>query len=140
VVKKAAQELAEKEEREWVIIDGAPGIGCPVIASLSEIDCAIVVTEPTLSGLHDAKRVIEVANHFKIPVRMVINKCNLNSEMTERIEEYCRTNSIPLLARIEFDKTVVDAMVEGKTIVEYSDGKTKQTIKKMWNTIKEEIQ
>jgi len=110
------------------------------IASLSGIDCAIVVTEPTLSGLHDAKRVIEVANHFKIPVKMVINKHNLNSEMTEKIEEYCHVNSIPLLAKIEFDKTVVDAMVAGKTIVEYSDGKTKQMIEKMWNAIKEKLQ
>ena len=70
---------------------------------------------------------------------MVINKYNLNSEMTERIEGYCRADSIPVLAKIEFDKTVVDAMVEGKTVIEYSDGKTKQTIKKMWHTMKDEL-
>jgi len=140
IVKKTAQELAERENRDWVIIDGAPGIGCPVIASLSGIDCAIVVTEPTLSGLHDAKRVIEVADHFKVPVKMVINKHTLNSEMTEKIAEYCRAYSIPLLAKVGFDKTVVDAMVEGKTIVEYSDGETKDRIEEMWNTIKDEFQ
>jgi MinD superfamily P-loop ATPase len=84
LVRKKAKELAEKNNCDWVIIDGAPGIGCPVIASLSGIDCALVVTEPTLSGIHDAIRVIDVAKHFGIAVKLVINKYYLNTEFQKK--------------------------------------------------------
>jgi len=84
LVRKKAKEIAEEINADWVIIDGSPGIGCPVIASVSGVDCALVVTEPTLSGLHDAKRVIEMARHFKIPVLLVVNKYDLNIDMTEK--------------------------------------------------------
>ncbi len=136
LVRKQAKELAEKENCDWVIVDGAPGIGCPVIASLSGIDCAVVVTEPTLSGLHDADRVIKVASHFKTPVKLVINKYDLNEEMTEKIEQYCRDNTIQLIGRLKFDKSVVSAMVEGKTIIEYAHSKIKDSIGDIWDSIK----
>lgn len=135
LVRKQAKELAEKQKCDYVIIDGPPGIGCPVIASLSGIDCALVVTEPTLSGLHDAKRVIEVAQHFKVPVKLVVNKWDLNSNMTEQIEEYCGQNSISVAGRIPFDKTIVEAMVEGKTVVEYSNGGLKEIIEDIWKQL-----
>jgi MinD superfamily P-loop ATPase len=135
LVRKQAKELAEKENCNWVIIDGAPGIGCPVIASLSGIDCALVVTEPTLSGLHDASRVIEVARHFQVPSRLVINKYDLNPEMSEKIEEYCAKNAVPLIGKIKFDKTVVEAMVEGKTIMEYKDTPVKNQIRWIWEKL-----
>jgi len=135
LVRKKAKELAEKKNCDWVIIDGAPGIGCPVIASLSGVDCALVVTEPTLSGLHDAIRVIDVAKHFGTSVKLVINKYDLNTEMSEKIEEYCHKNGISLIGKIKFDKTVVEAMVEGKTIMEYKDTKIKEEIIKIWETL-----
>ncbi|MCD4778931.1 MAG: ATP-binding protein [Candidatus Omnitrophica bacterium] len=135
LVRAKAKELAEKENCDWIIIDGPPGIGCPVIASLTGIDCALVVTEPTLSGLHDAKRVIEVARHFKVPVKLVINKYSLNADMTKQIEEYCRQNNIPVAGRIPFDRTIVAAMVEGKTIIEYSNGKFKEMINDIWKKL-----
>jgi len=119
LVRKQAKELALKINCDWVIIDGAPGIGCPVIASLSGIDCAVVVTEPTLSGLHDALRVIEVTKHFNVSSRLVINKYDLNPDMSEKIEEHCAKNGISLIGKVRFDKTVVEAMVEGKTIMAY---------------------
>jgi len=106
LVRKKAKELAEKNKADWVIIDGTPGIGCPVIASLSGIDCALVVTEPTLSGLHDAARVIELARHFSVPVKMIINKYDLNLKMSENIEKYCREKQIELVGKIGFDKIV----------------------------------
>ncbi|MGB3113344.1 MAG: ATP-binding protein, partial [Candidatus Omnitrophota bacterium] len=87
LVRQKAKEIAEKQRFDWVIIDGSPGIGCPVIASLSGVDFALVVTEPTLSGLHDADRVIKVARHFNIPVKVVINKYDLNVDMTNRIKD-----------------------------------------------------
>lgn len=137
LVRKQAKIIAEKNNLDWIIIDGAPGIGCPVIASLSGIDCALVVTEPTLSGLHDASRVIEVTKHFKVPAKLIVNKYDLNPEITEQIENYCINNKISLIGRIPFDKSVVEAMVEGKTIIEYKDSKVKDEIKEIWEKLKE---
>ncbi|MFH1645688.1 MAG: P-loop NTPase [Candidatus Omnitrophota bacterium] len=135
LVRTKAKDLAQAEECDWVIIDGAPGIGCPVIASLSGIGLAVVVTEPTLSGLHDAKRVIEVTDHFNVSSGVVINKFNLNLDMSEQIEEYCRGNNIQLLGKVSFDKSVVQAMVNGKTIIEYSDSNVKREIVDIWKNI-----
>ncbi|MGE4356965.1 MAG: P-loop NTPase [Candidatus Omnitrophota bacterium] len=139
LVRKKAKELAEKNNCDWVIVDGAPGIGCPVTASLSGIDCAVVITEPTLSGLHDAIRVIEVAKHFGAPAKLVINKYDLNSEMTEKIEEYCHENGISLIGKIRFDKSIVEAMTEGKTIMEYKkETEVKEEISQIWRRITQE--
>ena len=135
LVRKKAKELAEKNNCDWVIIDGAPGIGCPVIASLSGIDYAVVVTEPTLSGLHDALRVIEVTKHFNVPSRLVINKYDLNPDMSKKIEEHCGKNGISLIGKVRFDKTVVEAMVEGKTIMEYKDTPVKDEIIRIWEKL-----
>jgi MinD superfamily P-loop ATPase len=134
LVRQKAKEIAEKENSDWVIIDGSPGIGCPVIASLSGVDFALVVTEPTLSGLHDADRVIKVARHFKVPVKVVVNKHDLNIDMTERITDYCAENNIPLAGKIPFDESVVESMVQGKTITEYKDSNAKKEVIKIWNT------
>jgi len=139
LVRQKAKELAEKQSCDWVIVDGAPGIGCPVIASISGIDCALVVTEPSLSGLHDADRVINVAKHFRVPVKLVINKYDLNIEMTEKIEKYCRNNQIQLLGKVGFDKSIVEAMVEAKTIIEYPDGKAKEEISRIWDKLQKEL-
>ena len=139
LVRKQAKELAEKRGADWVIVDGAPGIGCPVIASLSGIDCAVVVTEPTLSGLHDADRVIGVAKHFGIVTKLIVNKHDLNSDMTRKIKRYCKDNKIDVVGIIPFDRSMVEAMVEGKTIIEYSNGKTKKEIIKIWETVQEKL-
>jgi len=139
LVRKQAKDLAEKKNCDWIIVDGAPGIGCPVIASLSGIDCAVVITEPTLSGLHDADRVINVAKHFKIETRLVINKYSLNLDMTKEIEKYCKEHNVGLIGKISFDKSVVKAMVRGKTIIEYQDGKIKDEIINIWEKLEKEL-
>ena len=139
LVRQKAKELAEEQKCDWVIVDGAPGIGCPVIASLSGVDCAIIVTEPTLSGLHDADRVINVAKHFRTPVKLVINKYDLNIDMTEKIDKYCQDNNVELLGKIGFDESIVKAMVEGKTIIEYPDGEAKGEISKIWGSLQKQI-
>ena len=135
IVRDKAREVAEEQDQEWVLIDGAPGIGCPVIASLSGVDCALVVTEPTLSGLHDAERVIAVAHHFNIPVMVVVNKYDLNVNMTERIECYCTDNDIPVVGKLKFDESIVRSMIEGKTIVEYANGETKAAVVEIWDSM-----
>ena len=139
LVKNKAKELVEKDDLDWVIIDGSPGIGCPVIASISGVNCALVVTEPTMSGLHDADRVIQVANHFNVPVKMVINKHDLNLDTSEIIAAYCRKNKIQLIGKIPFDKSVVEAMVERKTIVEFTDGKVKDEICSIWDKLQKDL-
>jgi MinD superfamily P-loop ATPase len=139
LVKQKARGLAEESGRDLILIDGSPGIGCPVIASLSGVDCAVVVTEPTISGLHDAGRVVEVAKHFDVPVKAVVNKFDLNEEMTGRIEKYCKKNGIRVLGKIPFCESVVRAMVEGKTVVEYKTSEAKEAILKIWETLSEDL-
>ncbi|MDD5596067.1 MAG: P-loop NTPase [Candidatus Omnitrophica bacterium] len=134
-IRQIAKELAEEQSMDYVIIDGPPGIGCPVIASLSGVDCALIVTEPTLSGLHDAKRVMEVAKHFNIPVKLVVNKYDLNLLMTQSIEEFCRNQGVPLIGKIAFDRTVVKALVAGKTIVEYAECAAGDEVRKVWEDL-----
>ncbi len=135
LVRDKAKDIAKDKNHNWVIIDGSPGIGCPVIASISGVDCALIVTEPTLSGLHDADRVIKVARHFNVPVKLVVNKYDLNIDVTEKIERYCRDNSVEFIGKIAFDRSVVEAMVEGKTIVEYVKTDTKDNIIEIWDRI-----
>ena len=135
-VRTKARELAETAGASWVIIDGSPGIGCPVIASLSGIDTALVVTEPTLSGLHDADRVIQVARHFGIPVMLLINKYDLNRDVTEKIERYCLDNEVACIGKVPFDKSVVNAVVQGKTVVEFCGPEIKDIYTDIWDTLK----
>ena len=139
LVRKQAKELADKKNADWVLVDGAPGIGCPVIASLSGIDCAVVVTEPTLSGLHDADRVMRVAKHFGILAKLIVNKYDLNIDMTKKIAQYCNDNNVDLIGRISFDKGVVEAMVLGKTIIEYKSGQARREIVSAWQVLQNKL-
>ncbi len=135
-IRQIAKEIAEKKALDYVIIDGPPGIGCPVIASLSGVDCALIVTEPTLSGLHDAERVMEVTRHFNIPVKLAVNKYDLNTAVTKKIEAFCRERDVPVVGKIPFDKTVVEALVEGKTIVEYAACPAANEVKNIWEGLR----
>jgi MinD superfamily P-loop ATPase len=139
LVRSQAKMLAEQNNSDWILIDGSPGIGCPVIASLSGVDCALVVIEPTLSGLHDALRVIEVAQHFGIMTKAVINKYDLNTDMADKIESACREKKTDVVGRVSFDKAVVQAMVEGKTIIEASDSLAKQQLISIWENFKKQL-
>ncbi|MFA5115390.1 MAG: ATP-binding protein [Candidatus Omnitrophota bacterium] len=134
-IREVARALAEKQSLDYVIIDGPPGIGCPVIASLSGVDCALIVTEPTLSGLHDAGRVMEVAGHFKIPTKVVVNKYDLNPAITSRIEDFCRSRGAPVIGRIAFDAGVVRALVRRKNIIESGDCAVRDELRKIWENL-----
>ena len=139
LVKQKAGQLAKSQMAEWVIIDGAPGIGCPVIASIAGVDFAVVVTEPTLSGLHDTKRVIQVVRHFGKPAKLVINKFDINLDITKQIEKYAQDNQIQLLGKIHFDDSVVKSMVEAKTIIESASSRARQEIISIWQNIEKEV-
>ncbi len=140
LVRQQAKELAEKNGLDYVISDGPPGIGCPVISSLSGVSLALIVTEPTLSGIHDMERVLDVCKHFGIPAMVCINKYDLNDRNTTAIKDYCRENGVDVAAMIPFDNAVTEAMVKGVSIVEDSDGKVAREIKGLWQKIDRRLQ
>lgn len=117
-VKKKASKKGKESNADWVLIDGSPGIGCPVIASLTGADMALLVTEPTLSGFADLKRVIEVVQHFNIPAGLVINKFDLNLEITDKIEEYCKKEDIELMTKIPYSRVIVESLKKGELFVD----------------------
>ncbi|KPL18812.1 MAG: (4Fe-4S)-binding protein [candidate division Zixibacteria bacterium SM23_81] len=139
VVRQNAKLLAEKEGLDLVLVDGAPGIGCPVISSIAGATAVLVVTEPTLSGLHDMKRVVDLAAHFHIPALVCVNKFDLNPELTGQVEDFCRGRKLKLMGRIPYDTVVTKAMVQGKTVVEYSSGLVAKEIEKLWRHISYEL-
>lgn len=120
IVRQNAKVIAKKENIDLVIIDGSPGIGCPVIASISGVDAALLVTEPTLSGIHDLGRVLQLLCHFKVAAFVCINMHDINPSNTEKIEEFCKMHGVETVGRIPFDPKVTQAMVNGKTIIEYA--------------------
>lgn len=120
IVRTKAKEVAELNNLETIILDGPPGIGCPVISTITGVDYVVIVTEPTLSGLHDLKRTLEVTAHFKVPTRVIVNKFDLNAEMAQQIEDYCAEQDVKTIAKIPFDTQVVEAMIQCKSIVEHA--------------------
>jgi MinD superfamily P-loop ATPase len=135
VVRQQAKKIAEEQALDYIISDGPPGIGCPVISSLSGASLALLVTEPTLSGIHDLERVIGVCRHFGVPALVCINKYDLNGDNTQRIEAYCSTQSVEVASKIPFDNVVTEAMVHGVPVVEYTDGNVSQEISTLWQKI-----
>jgi MinD superfamily P-loop ATPase len=140
LVREQAKELAGKNGLDYIISDGPPGIGCPVISSLSGVSLALIVTEPTLSGIHDMERVLGVCQHFGVPVIVCINKYDLNDENTIAIHDYCRKNGVEVAAMIPFDNAVTEAMVKGISVVEYTDGRVAREIKSLWQYIDRKLQ
>ena len=136
VVRNDAIKIAEEKNKDLIIIDGPPGIGCPVISSITGVDLVLIVTEPSLSGIHDLKRITNVTFHFKIPAVVCINKYDVNVYNTKDIEKYCLYNKIPLVGKIPYDISMSRSMVEEKTIFEYYNGILCLEIKKMWEKIR----
>ena len=118
LVKQKAYELGKEKNAKLLLIDGSPGIGCPVIASASGANLVILVTEPSLSGLHDLKRILGVVRHFRIPAYLVINKADINEKVSEKIEAFAAQEQLPVLGRIPYDRKVTEMMVVGKSAVE----------------------
>jgi len=135
VVRNNAKKLAEEKKKDLIIIDGPPGIGCPVISSITGVDLVLIVTEPTLSAIHDLERIIGVAHHFKILAVVCINKYDINLDNTEKIERYCKSNNIDVVGKLPYDTIVTKSMIHEKTVVEYSKGNFPEKIIKMWNKV-----
>lgn len=140
LVRSKASELAVQKGRGLLLVDGPPGIGCPVISSLTGASAVLAVAEPTVSGHHDLERVLDLTDHFDLPGSVVINKADLNPQGTEEIESFCRQRGVPILARVPFHPDVVGAMVNGKTIPEYSkDERLLAALQTLWDGLAAEF-
>ena len=137
VVRDQALALAEEMGASLVIVDGPPGIGCPVIASVTGADLVLAVTEPSVSGVHDLERAAELVGGFGLPLAVCINKSDLNEDMTLHIREVCATRGWPVVGELDYDVAVVRAQVEAKSIVEYGGSVVADQIQKMWDVLED---
>jgi len=120
-VRKEAKRIAVERGSDWIIVDGSPGTGCPVIASITGADTVVVVTEPTLSGQHDLERVASLTRHFDIPLCVCVNKADINPAQAEETSRWCERNSIPFLGMIPYDRDVTRAQIRGESVIEYQE-------------------
>ncbi len=135
-IRQEAKEIARKFHAEIIITDGPPGIGCPVISSVTGADLVVAVTEPTLSGWHDLERLIDLVGQFHTPIKVIINKYDLNEEMAFAIETKLNDKEIEILGKIPYDESIVYALLEGKTINEFeSRGRVANELNKMWSKL-----
>ncbi len=134
-VRREARRIAEERVSDWILVDGPPGIGCPVIASVAGATLVLAVTEPTLSGGHDLERVLALARHFEIPSAVCVNKWDLNPGMAERIERTAAAAGAAVLERIPYDRCVTAAQVNGKPVVENGDCPAAGGIRQLWEDV-----
>ncbi|MEE4218261.1 MAG: ATP-binding protein [Xanthomonadales bacterium] len=133
-VKKVAREVAKSENKNWILVDGPPGVGCPVISSLSGASLAVLVTEPTVAGLHDLRRVQQLVKAFGIKSSCVINKADLNPDVRGNLRRFLAEEKIPVLAEIPYNEQFTSAMTNGKTIVEWDAG-LEQQVRGCWEKV-----
>jgi MinD superfamily P-loop ATPase len=134
MVRQEARLIANEGNHSLVIVDGPPGIGCPVIASLTGATLVLAVTEPTVSGEHDLQRVLSLTRHFKIPTAICVNKWDINPEMTDRIEAAARQAGARVVGRIRYDRAVTQAQMEEKAVVETA-APCVEDIKAIWSQL-----
>ena len=139
LVRTQARQLAEDRDLDLVLVDGAPGIGCPVIASLSGATMALIVTEPTIAGEHDLGRVIGVVQHFHLPFAVCINKHDLHPEVSDEIEAGCVEAGARFVARVRYDRAVTDAMVAGESVVDRGRDGAAADLVALWSSLREEV-
>ena len=135
LVRKEARSLAAKRNLDLLLVDGPPGIGCPVIASITGAEAVVVITEPTLSGKHDLERVLKLAAHFNVPAYICVNKWDINPEMTSDIEKQVEKMGATPIGRMSYDRVVVAAQIAGQSIVENSKGIISQEVTQIWKTL-----
>jgi len=134
LVRREARRIAESENRPVILVDGPPGIGCPVIASVTGATLVLAVTEPTVSGEHDLERVLSLTRHFGIPAAVCVNKWDLNPEMTGRIEAMAREAGARVVGRIRYDRAVTLAQMRARAVVE-TGAPSVEDIRRVWNEL-----
>lgn len=139
LVRQNAQRVAQEENLDLIITDGPPGIGCPLIATLTGANLAVIVTEPTLAGIHDLERVVKVTQHFGVKAVSIINKFDLNLENSDQISHWCDKNKVEVIGKIHFDNVIAEALVKGLPVVEYSKNRVTEEIKDIWQRLEKLI-
>lgn len=135
-IRQEARKLAEEQQADMIITDGPPGIGCPVIASIGGATALAMVVEPTVSGLHDMNRLADLAQHFRVPCFLCVNKFDLNLDMAERLEEEAQWRQMQIIGRIPFDPVFTAAMIAGQTVIEYGkDSAVAGAVRSIWENI-----
>ena len=135
LIRKETKRIAVEQKKDLIIVDGSPGIGCPVIASITGADLVLIITEPTLSGKHDLDRVAELAAGFKIPTLVAINKFDLNSDMADQIEKDVLKRNIKVVGKIRYDKAFTKAQIMKTSVVEYTSGAVTEDVKALWRNV-----
>jgi MinD superfamily P-loop ATPase len=137
LVRKNAAQKNDLAKNPVVVLDGSPGTGCPVIASVGGVRAAVIVTEPTVSGLHDLKRILELTEHFKIPAGIIINKADINPQISEDIKKLAQNRKVVILGELPYDAVFIQAQQNGKTAVEYQpDSDLAKKITAIWKNVK----
>ncbi|MHC1705140.1 MAG: ATP-binding protein [Tenuifilaceae bacterium] len=137
MVREKAKEVAKENNLDTIILDGPPGIGCPVISTITGVNKVVIITEPTISGLHDMHRTIELVQKFNIKTFVIINKFDLNLDISHKIDDWCKNHRISIIGHLPFDPNMVEAMVQGKTIIELNpELKISEEIIRIWNQLK----
>ena len=139
LVKQHARLLAMDTGAKLLIVDGPPGIGCPVISASAGADMALLVTEPTVSGVHDMERVLGTTEHFGVPALVCINKADINPTRTEEIVSYCAGRGIKVVGTIPFDTVVTEAMVHGKPVTDFGEGSVDGAMREVWRRTREAL-
>jgi MinD superfamily P-loop ATPase len=141
LIRQEARRLAAARGAEWIITDGPPGIGCPVIASLGEASGVLMVTEPSVSGQHDLERLAALADHFRLPSFVLVNKADLHWPMARAIRKFCDVKGYRFMGYLPFTPAFTRAQVEGKTILEYDNNdQIKQVLAGLWERLRQEMQ
>jgi MinD superfamily P-loop ATPase len=135
-VRQRATAIARENGHAYAIIDGPPGIGCPVIAATTGTDLALIVIEPTVSGVHDLERILGVAQHFGVPSVVCINKYDINLQKSREISDYCTALGIEVVGRVPFDTVVTEAMVQGRPVTAHEHGAVSQELHRMWGLVR----
>ena len=139
LVKQQARLRALDEGRELLIVDGPPGIGCPVISASAGADLALLVVEPTVSGVHDLERILATTNHFGVPALVCINKADINPSRADEIAAFCAAQRIALVGQVPYDTVVTEAMVQGRPVTEYDHGPASRELRRVWEEVKERL-
>jgi MinD superfamily P-loop ATPase len=136
MVKQQARQQALDTDAALVLVDGPPGIGCPVIAACSGADLALHVVEPTVSGVHDLERIMATTDHFGVPSLVVVNKADLNPGRAEEISDYCAERGVEVVGRIPYDTLVTEAMVQGRPVTECTNGPVTAALTRVWARVR----
>ena len=141
LVRKEAQKLAKEKNLNYIIIDGPPGVGCPVNSAITGAQLAVIVTEPTMSGIHDLMRILELTRQFRVPALVIVNKFDLNLENTKEIKSYCQKQQVEVVGEIPFDPGVIEALKAGEILVRFSgDGKVSEIVADIWKRVFNRLQ